>query len=322
MPIETIDLPPVGSGPDRRLPLLLEKGWSRGMERGAIAYDPERSETLSLPPFCFHFLPGRETRPRAPSASEGRGLRRPHAACPFDSDAFLDEREVARVACGGRSYHIALNKYPVLPLHYLAIRPASAPRDTLPQRLGGPKEIEDMLRLASALGAPYRLFFNSNQGGDGSRSGSSVNHWHFQVFPSESPLVEQARNLTSAGGPVTIGRIAAWPARHKLYRSRNGEALGAALWADLQRIDARDIAYNVEATSLGTAELAVLLFPRAPVGDLKLPGAGPLSGDFGGFELTGGVVVPTRAIFDWIRSHPAEARSLFSERLRASTTDH
>jgi len=292
------------------------------MHRGAIAYSPGEAEVLTFPPFRFYFLPGREARPRDPNARAGPpGLHRPHRPCPFDADDFLAEREVLRVARGGRSYHIALNRFPVLKLHHLAIRPSSEAEVTLPQRLGGAEEIEDMLRLAALLGPPYRLFFNSNQGADGSRSGSSVNHWHFQIFPSDFGAVWRATRTTSGAGPVERGAISDWPARHRLYRSRDGEALATALWADVRAVVALDRAYNVEILALGEGDLLALLFPRSPVGDLSLPDGNVLSGDFGGFELTGGVVVPGRSIFQWVQSHPREAVRRMIERIREGTSE-
>ena len=60
-------------------------------------------------------------------------------------EEFLRQREVARVGCDERSYHLVLNRYPVLQLHYLAVRPVGDPPATLPQALFGAGEIEEML---------------------------------------------------------------------------------------------------------------------------------------------------------------------------------
>ncbi len=319
MKVTSFELPPVESGPDRSLPPLLEEGWSAGLAGGAISYDPDEVEPLVLPPFTFHHLPGRESRPRSAIRGPIDGLRRPHSPCPFDVPEFLEKREVLRARGAGRLYHVALNKYPVRRLHYLAIRPAGDPPATLPQRLIGAGEIEDMLRLAASLGHPWRLFFNSNRGADGSRSGSSVNHWHFQVFPDESIILARAPRIEGASGGVEIGRIPDWPARHRLYRSRDGAALAEAVWGDVARIDALDRAYNLEVAPRAEGDLVAALFPRAPTADLELPGAGTLSGDFGGFELSGSVVVPSRPIFEWVQSHPEESAALVRERMRAGT---
>src|SRR6266511_1262811 len=200
------DLASSAAAADRRLPSLLEEGWARGRARGALSYDPEGIEVLEIPPLSFYFLPGREARPRsAPGADEPHRLARPHRPCPFDEPAFLEEREVVRARHRSRVYHLALNKYPVLRLHYLAIRPASEPPPLLPQRLTGPEEIEDLLRLADHLGPPYRLFFNSNRGADGSSSGSSVNHWHFREAGKDLEVVNRPPRIASRSGEVEYG---------------------------------------------------------------------------------------------------------------------
>ena len=63
-----------------------------------------------------------------------------------------------------------------------------------------------------------------------------------------------------------------------------------------------------------------MFFPRAPVEDLKPPSGGTLGGDFGGFELSGSVVVPNREVFDWVRAHPGESVAFILERMRSGTT--
>jgi hypothetical protein len=320
MKVPLIDLPTL-RGAARDVAALLEDGWAGGLRRGAIAYDPAEVETFSAPPFDFLLLPGRETRPRPPAHEVQGGLRRPHAACPFDEREFLDEREVVRAVRLGRAYHVALNKFPVLPLHYLAIRPINCPPETLPQRLCDEREIEDMILLAGVLGPPYRFFFNSNRGGDGSTSGSSVNHWHFQIFPTDHGIILRPPRIQAVEQGVEVGEIPDWPARHRLYRSRDTAALARAIWRDLASIDARDAAYNLEIGPGADALFTALLFPRAPVGGQAIPGIGTLSGDFGGFELSGNVVVSVRKLFDWVRAHPARAVGMVTARMRAGTAD-
>jgi len=79
-------------------------------------------------------------------------------------------------------------------------------------------------------------------------------------------------------------------------------------------------AYNLEVSPRETGDLVVILFPRAPIADIRIPSIGTLPGNFGGYELSGSVVVPGKEIFDWIRNHPQEAVDLTLERLRAGTT--
>src|SRR5207249_2840250 len=123
-------------------------------------------------------------------------------------------------------------------------------------------------------------------GADGSRSGSSVNHWHFQLFPTEWGVASMPARFESKGGPVSIGAIAGWPAHHRLYVSSDAKALGDAVWRDLRRVDELDRAYNLEVLACPEGDVEALLFPRAPVPDLVLPSGGSLPGDFGGFELS------------------------------------
>ena len=320
MTVPSFDLSPVERGPDRALSPLLVEGWNRGLKQGTIAYDPEEIEPLAVPPFHFHLLPGRESRPRSPvTGGAPVGLRRPHLPCPFDAPGFLDEREVLRARREDRRYHLVLNKYPVRRIHYLAVRPGGDPPPTLTQCLLGAGEIEDMLRLGARLGHPWRLFFNSNSGADGSRSGSSVNHWHFQIFLGDQSVLARPARIDGAAGGVEIGRIPDWPAHHRLYRARDGAALAAALWRDVAEINRLDIAYNLEISPREDGRLACALFPRAPTRELELPGGGSLSADFGGFELTGGVVVPDRRLFEWVRTRPEESAALIRERIRTGT---
>lgn len=322
MKVPLKQIPPEPCGSDPALAALLREGWRSAVARGAVAYDPAAVRPVLAPPYMFLYLPGREARPRTPlQGFQGPlgGLRRPHTPCPFDTQEFLDEREVIRLARDGRCYHIAINKYPVLPQHYLAVRPAGDPPETLPQKLHGPEEISDMFRLAVLFGPQYRFFFNSNQGADGSRSGSSVNHWHFQIFPTEWGVVAQEPRLTAAREGVESGEAAGWAAHHRAWRSQDPDALARQVWAAVEPINRRDSAYNLEAASRPDGSVVAFLFPRAPTEDLRLPGGTVLSGDFGGFELSGSVVVPDRTIFDWVREHPAEAAEIVTRRIREGT---
>jgi len=322
MTVARLDLTPAGTGPDPRLRSALEAGWKSGLDRGVLAYDPLEVEVFEVPPLRFYCLPGRETRPRiAPPLGESHSLRRPHTACPFDGGEFIKRREVLRARRGNRLYHLTINKFPVMPLHFLAVRPADDPAESLPQRLQGPGEIEDMMLLAERLGPPYHFFFNSNQGADGSRSGSSVNHWHFQIFPDERLVTRRPPEILGREGGVETGRIADWPACHRLRISKDAQALAEEVWKDVQRVDAADRAYNLQLTPWKEGDLLAVLFPRAPVGDEILPGGLTVSGDFGGFELTGGVALSSREVFGWVKAHPGEAKALIFERMARSTRE-
>jgi hypothetical protein len=302
---------------DARVAAALDAGWARVAERGGIDYEPSAVEELRCPPFRFLHLPGRLRRPGA-SVAPPRGLLRPHAPCPFDGPAVYALREVLRFRRAERTYHLIANRFPVRPLHFLAVRSADAPADLLPQCLLGPEEIEDALLIARAVGPPYRFFFNSNTGADGSDSGSSVNHWHFQLFPDRGDLLEGS----PAGALETAGSIPGWDVPHRLHASADAGALARRVWADVERVIALDVAFTVIVRPCDDDRLAAAFVARAPVEPIAPPGvegAGALPARFGGFELTGSVVVHERPLFEWARKHPRQAAALARERLRRGT---
>ena len=316
-------------GAPEDLSALLESGWEDQLSRGIVAYDPSRTEVVVLSPYRFHHLPERASRPgaRKSAAPPEAGVHAAHAPCPFDGEDFVREREVIRVSRGGRVQHIACNRYPVTPLHYLAVREAAAPPATLPQRIHGPEEIEDSLLLLAALGPPYRFYFNSNRGADDSRSGSSVNHWHFQLFPYpaayESPLLERAVRILRRERGLAIGRVESWPAAHLFIEGEAGLAAAAAeiLWRWLGPPHERRSAYNIEEVPLGGGAFRVFLFPRRHAPAAEVPGAGALAADFGGWELSGDIVIPTREILERVKADPDEARRITEKRLRDTTRE-
>jgi hypothetical protein len=197
----------------------------------------------------------------------------------------------------------------------------------LPQRIHGPEEIEDSLLLLAALGPPWRFYFNSNRGSDDSRSGSSVNHWHFQLFPFpasyESPLLERPATVLRKEEGLSIGRVESWPASHLFIEGETRLAGAAAeiLWRWLEAPHERRSAYNIEEAPLGGGRFRMFLFPRRYAPEALVPGAGALAADFGGWELSGDIVIPTREILERVRAHPEEALRITEERLRATTRD-
>lgn len=294
-----------------------------------VAYDPAAAEKVIAPPYRYHYLPERATRPgaRKDPRAPPEGIRRPHSPCPFDGEDFVEEREVFLAHRGGREVHLICNRYPVTPHHHLAVRTAAAPPSTLPQHIHAPEEIEDFLLFLGMLGEPYRSYFNSNRGADGSQSGSSVNHWHYQLFPypkeASSPLLSMPATPLRDEGPLTIGRIAGWPASHLfLEGGADGiEAAACVLWRWLQPVHERSSAYNIEAVALRGGRFRAFLFPRRPAPDAEVPGAGTLSADFGGWECSGDIVIPTREILEWVRARPEDALRLTEKRLRETTRE-
>jgi hypothetical protein len=320
---------PLEDGAPEDLAALLAAGWEDQLSRGVIAYDPSRAEVVTASPYRFHYLPERASRPgaRKSPATPEAGVHAPHAPCPFDGEDFVEEREVVRVSRGGRVQHLACNRYPVTPLHFLAVREATAPPQILPQRIHGPEEIEDSLLLLAALGPPYRFYFNSNRGADDSRSGSSVNHWHFQLFPYpssyESPLLERPSRTLRREKGLRIGRVESWPAAHLFIEGESGQSAAAAeiAWRWLRAPHERRSAYNIEEVPLGGRTFRLFLFPRRHAPDAEVPGAGALAADFGGWELSGDIVIPTREILDRVKAEPAEARRITEKRLRDTTRE-
>ena len=237
----------------------------------------------------------------------------------------MAEREIVRAERGARTYQLVANRYPVTPFHFLGVRPAGAPRDRLRQHLHGPEEIEDMILLLEKLGDPYRVYFNSNRGADLSQSGSSVNHWHFQLFPYPqrgSPTFHQRRADTlGMEGGVRIARIADWPAHHVFVECsfRLLEAAARWLWQRILAIHDLNVAYNLELLEPGEGIFRAFLFPRAPGPDVEIPGCGALSPNFGGWELSGDLVIPSNSMMDWIEAHAEDAARITRERLEVTT---
>jgi len=257
--------------------------------------------------FRCHFLPGRGDRPGADAPKGREGLLRPHEPCPFDGEGFVRERELCRLARGGREYHLVANRFPVFPEHFVAVRPDGAPASTLSQHLSGTRDIEDIVAFLRAAGPRYRAYFNSNPGADGSRSGSSVNHWHFQLFAypwERTPLEERAGE---------------WPARHLAVEDGDPSRLAGAAWRLVERIHALDAAYNIEARELSDGRLRAVVFARRPAPDREVPGAGTLSSNFGGCEMSGDLVLSSRPLLEWHARHPEAAERLSEERLRETT---
>jgi hypothetical protein len=306
---------------DAGLAAELEGEWWRVFRAGEVAYDPGERSTRALEPFWFHYIPGRDRRPNARGDSPLHGLRRAHTPCPFDDNDALRAREVARFGRDGRAYRLITNRYPVARSHFLLVRDAGASPVTLPQCIAGPAEVEDALLLARATGPGLRFYFNSNSGGDRSFSGSTVNHWHFHVFPNpHGPLWDLAQTPATGGG-ATCGKLAGWDVPHRYYRGFAPVEVARETWDDLQSLLGLDIAYNLELIAAADGSVAAALFPRAPIEDVDIPGVGSLPGRFGGWELSGDVVVYTRAVFDWVGEHGAAAVELAWRRLRSGTRD-
>ncbi len=316
----------------RRNELLLKtlaRCWGEALRSGLVVYDPGAAdvEVLDLPPYRYHYLPKRAARPGAKKSASPppEGLRLPHEPCPFDGDDFLRDREVLRLEREGRVYHVACNRYPVTPFHFLPVRSWKESAALLPQHLHGPDEIEDLLLLLVMAGPPHHVYFNSNRGADNSQSGSSVNHWHGQLFPlphgpSDGAANRESKELRREDG-LRVGRIPAWPAAHVLVEGLecHAKALANVIWREAKALNDLNVAYNLEGVFLSESCLRVFLFPRHPGPEADVAGLGRLNPNFGGWELTGDIVIPTKEILEWIRSHPDEATKLTSQRLRETT---
>jgi hypothetical protein len=347
--VEKVQPPGFVLGEERRgeLPRVLEAGWQRSLESGLVIYDPAGSdvEVVSVPPYRYRHLPKRASRPgaRKPDRPPAEGLHLEHVHCPFDDDDFAAKRELAHIERQGRYYHVVANRYPVTPRHFLPVRARDAPATQLRQHFHGPEEIEDLVLLLDILGAPYHVYFNSTQGADGSQSGSSVNHWHGQVFPLpgalEQPLFTAKPRELRTEESLLVGRIDDWAAHHVTIDAdpRKRRALAHVLWREVQEVQNRNWAFNFEAALYPDGRMRAFLFPRRPApaavvreveavasvhsetGAGARAGAGVWSANFGGWELTGDLVVPTRQLLDWIRAKPAEANALTARRLEEST---
>lgn len=307
----------------------LATGWDRILAQGGIAYDPVHALCFEEEGWRFHHVPGRSRRPVADGlTAEAYGVARAHTPCPFEGPELLKVREILRFQRQGRTYHLIANKFPVKRLHFLGVRSSAAPQDLLPQCLFGAQEIEDLLLLCRGLGPPLHFFFNSNSGSDGSCSGSTVNHWHVQIFPHQQGAMnlffdELDRHPGRFPRKTQLfkGRMPGWEYPHRLYRSSRPELVAEPLWADARRAVSLDIAFNVEMAAEEGEAVTAAFFARAPVPPIRIEGAGELSNRFGGWELTGEVVVYDRPVYDWLAERPKEAVKIARERLRAGTRD-
>jgi len=303
----------------------LRAGWLADLESGRVDYDPATATVVEHRRFRYHFLPGRLSRPGSWNSPvvPREGLFCPHAACPFDDDGFVAERELLRLERGGRVTHLVSNRFPVTPRHFLGVRAGDAAPEHLPQYIQGAAEIEDLVLFARALGPGFRIYFNSNRGADGSHSGSSVNHWHFQCFPySYRTVVDELPTQTlSSDGALRLGRVEDWPARHVFVEGPRDDPFGAAAaaWRQVDRLNTRNVAYNLEVRLLPSGRLRAYVFGRRPAAPVELEAIGPLPQGFGGWELTGDFVIPRREQIDWIAACPDEADRITAERLRATT---
>lgn len=311
------------------LPSILEGGWQQALGSELVLYDPSAAdvETFAAPPFRYHYLPRRAARPgihRNPAAPP-EGIYLGHSPCPFDDRDFVSQREVVRLVRHERTYHLVCNRFPVTPFHFLPVRAVEEPEETLGQHLHEAHELEDMLLLLAMVGAPYRAYFNSNRGADGSQSGSSINHFHFQIFVFEpqpdSPLMGPAHGSHSIEKGSKIGTIPDWPAHHIFVDGAVDDfsTLASLLWERVRALNALNIAYNVEAVVSPDSRFRVFLFPRHPAPPVQVEDAGTLSPNFGGWELGGDIVVPTQEILEWVQTHPEEARRVTERRLREGT---
>jgi len=322
-PSDTI-VPVLRSGWDGALPKATPDGNSK---EWGVSYDPAEVAIVRNPPFQFHSLPQRLQRPRVGSGTTPFPgcLRRPHEPCPFDSEDFLTRREVARLERGQRIYALVCNRFPVAAVHFLAIRHPGADADSLPQYIREAEDLEDLLRLVGLLGPPWRCYFNSNLGSDGSSSGSSVNHWHLQFFPyfenSPSTLLTDGVKIEREVGGVRWGQVNGWAAHHCFLEGgrREIEAAAAGLWESIAVLNERGSAYNLEGVALEHGRFRLFLFPRRAAPPVAFGDAGELGCDMGGCELGGHFIIPNPTVFDWIRAHPKEALELSRKRLREST---
>lgn len=304
----------------------LETGWEKVLQKGGLEYIPPQEQPISEGPFQFQFLPHRLQRPVSMGRrTENRGLLTPHQTCPFEEHGVLEIREVLRFSRAERTYHILANKFPVKRHHYLSVRSSDAPLDTLPQCIHSASELEDMLLLCRTIGPPFRFFFNSNSGADGSDSGSSINHWHFQLFPNSGDILEEytsgSRDVSKQKSAASQTRIKDWNAPHRLYISSDASLLALHLWEDVKKAIELDSAFTLAMAVGESGTLATLFFARSPIKPPKFDGFGQLPAKFGGFELTGAVVIYEHESFKWIQANPGAAVDLAWARLQEGTRE-
>ena len=303
--------------------------WRQDLAAALVVYDPgAKGRTVRAGPYRFHHVPGRECRPGSWNVPDppAAGLFDPWRPGPFAEPDFVSDREVVRIRRGGRTTHLVCNRYPVVSPHWLGVRSLDAPPTQLGQLLHSVAEIEDLVLLLRRLGPGYRIYFNSNRGADGSNSGSSVNHWHSQIFPYAEEEPFRWTLATGVVDAVRQGELLDWPGRHRIVEApvERWRELCTATWDLVDRLHQRNVAYNLElrvgeGVGSSAAHLVSLLFARRPAGPTSRAGMVPLSAGFGGWELTGDFVLPTTAWMDWVESHPEEAEQLARQRLTETT---
>ncbi len=326
----TFELPQSPSASVRRSQFrnALDVGWekARANARSAegLEYDPADSRVVVRGAFRYRYLPGRAARPRSRARGQPGDLFLEHSACAFDEDDFL-RRIFLTVERRGRAYGLTANRYPVVSRHFLIARDRGANEAELSQRLYGPDELADMILLLVAIGPPLRFFFNSNPASDGSVSGSSVNHWHFQCFAEDvgasGPIFDDTSAAVTIAPGVTAGRVPDWRAHHAFVDgdARSVDAAARALWSLVDSVHEIGAAYNVEIAARKDATFRALVFPRAPAADRTLPTGGLLRASFGGCELTGDLVIDDVKAFDWIAENAQAADTLTEVRYEETT---
>ena len=299
----------------------IDADWQRRLDSGTVHYDPSRALSFLCDDLTFRHIPGRDTRPQPTIARERLGVLSAHTACPFDDVDELTDRQVFPFEHKSRGYHVIANRYPVTHRHYLIVRSPLADARVLPQCLFGPDEIEDLLLFAGALGSDFRSSFNSNPGRDLSHSGASINHWHSHFLPLRGgPLEIPIADTTAPRDTVRVERVAELRVPHRVYKSGDTGRLAQRIWEDFRAILDLDCAFNLEIFA-SRSGLGAALFARRPVDAVEIPGVGTFTSRFGGFELTGNVVVYDRNVFDWMRERPERAAEMAWDRLQRGTRD-
>jgi hypothetical protein len=141
--------------------------------------------------------------------------------------------------------------------------------------------------------------------------------------PIEIPIAD-----TSAPDDVVrLETIAELRVPHRVYRSTDTRQLADRIWEDARQVVELDYAFNLEIfasekkPNVGEYGLGAALFVRHPVEPVEIPDVGTFAGRFGGFELTGNVVVYDKAVYDWMQARPELAAEMAWKRLKRGTRD-
>ncbi|KAI0025022.1 ATP adenylyltransferase-domain-containing protein [Xylariomycetidae sp. FL0641] len=303
-----------------RLPALVKAAFAKAKANGDLTYYPTQVAVLSAGahPFQLRFSPALASKPKAaaaaPSPPAGSGDQKPY-------DPFASPSPALRVAALPPAHTLVLNKFAVVPEHFILATAAWAPQTHV-------LAAGDLAAAWACVDAYHRdgggelfVFFNS-----GEHSGASQPHRHLQLLPvacmraglpEEGGRWDVLADRLAAGAGAAEAQPDALPfavfaaemdaqmsaeARHALYVSlyrRAARAAGVA--GEVPAAGEARVSYNLAMT-----RTAMAVCPRvaegAGVRDARGREAGFVA--LNGTVLAGTALVKNQAEWDAVRANP------------------